>query len=188
MRPPFPDTPRRTIPGGRYNLPSLSAQGKGQIRAGLGLTLGTASAIDDTGESKLGFGFVIGGDYFVSDAISIAPSYSFFFKSMVDIGGQELSIKASSFDVDGKYYFLRNGVNIYGLAGLSFGFAKATAVVDFGFGPQEISVSENQVGFNLGGGLDYYLSDKVYLNGQVKYTISGLEQLAINLGVGFNLN
>jgi len=165
------------------------AQEKGQIRAGVGLTMGTESAISDTGESKLGFGIVIGGDYFVTDAISIAPSYSFFFKSSVDAGGgQEVSIKASSFDVDGKYYFVKSGVNIYGLAGLSFGFAKATATIDFGAGPTEISVSENQIGFNLGAGLDYYLSDKVYLNGQVKYTISGLEQLAINLGVGFNLN
>ena len=166
------------------------AQEKGQIRAGVGITLGTESAIDaDTGEPKLGFGIVIGGDYFVTDVISIAPSYSFFFKSKVDLGGgQEVSIKASSFDIDGKYYFVKSGVNIYGLVGISFAFAKASATIDFGAGPQTVSFTENQVGVNLGAGLDYYLSDKVYLNGQVKYTINGLEQLAINLGVGFNIN
>ena len=169
---------------------NLWAQEKGQIRAGAGITLGTESAIDETsGDTKLGIGIVIGGDYFVSDAISIAPSYSFFFKSKVDLGsGQEISLKASSFDIDGKYYFVKSGVNVYGLVGISFASAKATVVIDFGNGPQEISATENQVGVNLGGGIDYYLSDKVYLNGQVKYTINGLEQLAINLGVGFNIN
>ena len=165
------------------------AQEKGQIRAGAGITLGTESAISDTGEPKLGFGIVIGGDYFVTDAISIAPSYSFFFKSTLDLGGgQEISIKASSFDIDGKYYFVKSGVNVYGLAGISFATAKASVTIDLGNGPQEISAKETQVGVNLGAGLDYYLSDKVYLNGQVKYTINGLEQLAINIGAGFNIN
>ena len=175
---------------GIFGQSTVWAQEKGLIRAGVGITLGTASAIDaDTGESKLGFGIVVGGDYFVSDAISIAPSYSFFFKSSVDLGGgDEVSIKASSFDIDGKYYFVKSGVNIYGLVGISFAFAKASVTFDFGNGPQTISVTENQVGVNLGGGLDFYLSDKVFLNGQVKYTINGLEQLAINAGVGFNLN
>lgn len=166
------------------------AQEQGQIRAGVGLALGTESAIDETTfEPKLGFGITVGGDYFVTDAISIAPSYSFFFKSKVDLGsGQEISIKASSFDVDGKYYFVTNGVNIYGFAGISFAFAKLESIIDLGFGPVPFSISENQVGVNLGAGLDYYLGEKVYLNGQAKYTINGLEQLQINVGVGFNLN
>jgi opacity protein-like surface antigen len=173
-----------------FSYSTVVAQEKGQIRAGLGLTLGTESAIDETtGEPKLGFGIVIGGDYFVTDAISIAPSYSFFFKSKVDLGGgQELSLKASSFDIDGKYYFVKSGVNVYGLAGMSIATAKASVTIDLGNGPQEISAKETQVGVNLGLGLDYYLSEKLYLNGQVKYTINGLEQLAINFGVGFNLN
>ena len=60
-----------------FSYSTVVAQEKGQIRAGLGLTLGTESAIDETtGEPKLGFGIVIGGDYFVTDAISIAPMTS----------------------------------------------------------------------------------------------------------------
>jgi opacity protein-like surface antigen len=173
-----------------FSYSTVMAQEKGKIRVGLGLALGTESAIDDTtGEPKLGFGFTVGGDYFVSDAISIAPSYSFFFKSKVDAGGgQEVSLKASSIDVDGKYYFVKSGVNVYGFAGISFAFVKASVTVDLGNGLQEISASESQVGVNLGAGLDYYLSEKLFLNGQAKYTINGLEQLQINLGVGFNLN
>ena len=165
-----------------------NAQDKGQIRGGVGLALGTQAAISDTGSEKLGFGFTLGGDYFVTDAISIAPSYTFFFKSKVDFGGgNEISIKASSFDVDGQYYFLKNGVNLYGLFGMSIGFAKATSVFDFGFGPTEISANDNQFGVNIGAGVDFYLSDKAFLNGQLKYN-TPLSQLAINLGVGFNIN
>lgn len=163
------------------------AQEKGQIRAGGGLALGSKSALSNTGASALGVGINFGGDYFVTDIISISPSYTFFFKSTYSetISGTtiELSIKTSSFNIDGKYYFLTEAVNVYGLLGLSI----ASAEVTFDFFGTPISASSTDLGINIGGGADYVLSDKMYLNGQLKYN-SPLEQIVINLGVGFILN
>ena len=164
------------------------AQEKGQIRAGAGLALGTKAAIDSsTGEDKMGVGITIGGDFFITDAIAISPSYTFFFKSSFQASGFDFSLKASAFDVDGKYYFLKEGVGVYGLFGLSIGFAAVETTIDLGGGPQTIKVNENEFGINIGAGVDYYINEKVFLNGQLKYN-TPLAQLAINIGAGFNIN
>ena len=165
------------------------AQEKGQIRAGAGLALGTKAATDsDTGESKLGVGITIGGDFFITDAISIAPNFTFFFKSNWLITGLvDVDSKISVLDIDGKYYFLKDAVGVYGLFGISIGFAALEGVIDFGGQPIPIDDSDSSFGVNIGGGADYYLSDKVFLNAQLKYN-TPLEQLAINIGAGFNIN
>ena len=163
------------------------AQEQGQIRAGAGFSMGTKAALDsDTGESKLGFGITIGGDYFITDAIVIAPNFTFFFKSTIQATGFELSQKVSTLDIDGKYYFLNDAVGVYGLFGLSIGFAATEGVIDLGQ-PVPFDESDSAFGINIGGGADYYLSDKVFLNAQLKYN-TPLEQLAINIGAGFNIN
>ncbi len=159
------------------------AQDQGQIRVGASLALGTKSAISDTGSEKMGIGINIGGDYFVIDKLSIAPSYTFFFKSSLEEDGYDISIKVSSFNIDGKYYFLTDGINVYGLFGISFASIKA----ETNFLGTPIEISDSETGINIGGGVDYALTDKLYLNGQLKYN-TPLEQLVINLGVGFNIN
>ncbi|MCF6351817.1 MAG: hypothetical protein L3J06_02295, partial [Cyclobacteriaceae bacterium] len=74
------------------------AQDQGQIRVGASLAMGTKAGINDTGGNKLGMGLNFGGDYFVIDKLSIAPSYTFFFKSTVNIAdsGFEYDLKVSS--------------------------------------------------------------------------------------------
>lgn len=166
------------------------AQQKGQIRAGGSLALGTSSAISDTGAEKLGIGINLGGDYFITDVISIAPSYTFFFKSSYQLLGVDLSLKSSSFNIDGKYYFLTEVVNVYGLAGLSIATVNTETTIDltsFGGGIETVSAKASEAGLNIGGGVDYGLSDKLYLNGQLKYN-TPLSQLVINFGVGYNIN
>ncbi len=166
----------------------VQAQDKGQIRVSAALAMGTKAAISDTGGEKLGMGINIGGDYFVIDKLAISPSYTFFFKSSVGSGTTgEVSLKVSSFNVDAKYYFLTNGVNLYGIGGLSFATAKATvSIPDFGlgFGGLNTTAKDNKVGVNIGAGVDFGLGEKLFLNGQVKYN-TPIEQLVINLGVGF---
>ena len=164
------------------------AQEKGQIRAAAGLALGTKAGTDsDTGESKLGFGITLGGDFFITDVISIAPNFTFFFKSNFQATGVDLDTKASALDIDGKYYFLNDAVGVYGLFGISIGFAAIEGEIDFGGQPIPIDDSDSKFGVNIGAGADYYLSDKVFLNVQLKYN-TPLEQLAINIGAGFNIN
>lgn len=154
---------------------AATAQEQGEIRAGAGLAIGTKAGVDESGE-KMGLGLNFGGEYFVTDVISIAPSYTMFFKSEVDTGFGKVSNQFGSFNLDGRYYFGDDGM-FYGLAGLSFASAKA----EFG-GESETS---SETGLNIGAGVMYPLADNMYLNGQVKYN-TPIEQLVINAGIAFS--
>lgn len=169
---------------------NVQAQEKGQIRAGLGMAFGTKAAIDDTGDSKFGVGINLNGDYFITDAISIAPGFTFFFGSSVNsvVGDLKLSLKA--LNIDGKYYFFKKDVSIYGLFGLAFGFSKVKTTFDLGFiggGVQEIEASETDFGINIGAGVDYFVADKIFLNGLIKYN-TPLSQLVFGVGAGYLFN
>ncbi|WP_424961874.1 outer membrane beta-barrel protein [Ekhidna sp.] len=161
---------------------SANAQEQGEIRVGAGLALGTKAAIDDDGSEKMGIGINIGGEYFVTDVISVAPSYTFFFKSEIEQSGQSVSIQYGSLNIDGRYYF-GDGM-FYGLAGLSFASGKSE--FDFGSFGGSGSETDSEVGLNIGGGVMYPLSDGMFLNGQVKYN-TPIEQLVINAGVAFTI-
>lgn len=150
---------------------TANAQEQGDIRVGAGLALGTKAGIDDDGSEKMGVGINIGGEYFVTDVISIAPSYTMFFKSTVS--GTDFSF--SAFNIDARYYFGESGV--YGLAG----FSSLSAKVEGG----GFSATDSEGGLNIGAGIMYPLSDNLFANGQVKYQTPGEGQLVINAGVAF---
>lgn len=155
---------------------AVTAQ-EGEMRVGGGLALGTKAAVDESG-SKAGIGINVGGEYFVSDVISVAPSFTYFFPSSVTIFGTKLETQASSINLDGRYYFGDSDVQLYGLAGIGIGLASAKVGGE--------SDSDSKVGLNLGVGLNYPLSDGMFLNGQAKYN-TPFEQLVINAGVAFNI-
>lgn len=172
------------------------AQEKGQIRVGASLAMGTKATINDTGNSKLGMGINIGGDYFIIDNLSFSPNYSSFFKSSYypetfappSGFGVKYSLHFSSLNIDGKYYFLTEKINLYGLLGFSFTRKKTRASyinvpnnIDLLPFPDDVN---NNIGINIGAGVDFDLSDKFFLNGQVKYN-TPLEQLVIGVGVGY---
>lgn len=157
---------------------AATAQEQGDIRLGAGLVLGTQTALDDDGSEALGFGINIGGEYLVTDIISVAPSYSYFFES--EIAGGAFSVRYSSLNLDGRYYF-GDGM-FYALAGLSFSSVTSTVEI-LGV---SVEGSDTETGLNIGGGIMYPISDSVFLNGQVKYN-TPIEQLAINVGVAFGI-
>lgn len=155
----------------------IMAQDQGQIRLGGSLALGSKAGINDTG-NKLGVGINFGGDYFIIDNLSAGLSYSYFFKSSYTINTIEISQRISSVNIDGKYYFLNDPINVYGLLGFS--------VLSVTAGINGTTSSSSELGINLGAGVDYPLSDKLSLNGQLKFN-SPFEQLVINLGVFYTL-
>ncbi|MEO1099693.1 MAG: hypothetical protein AAFX57_18355, partial [Bacteroidota bacterium] len=59
----------------------LKAQEAGKINVFGGFVLGTAAGIDDDGSSKTQLGVNLGVEYFITNEISAAPSYSSFFES-----------------------------------------------------------------------------------------------------------
>ncbi|MCF6361735.1 MAG: outer membrane beta-barrel protein [Cyclobacteriaceae bacterium] len=178
------------------------AQEKGKIRVGSALVIGTETGLADDGGSKLGVGLNFGGDYFIMDNLSISPSYSFFFESSYSEIfesspgfspglGAKYSSRFSVFNIDGKYYFSTEHINLYGLLGLTLTREKTGASyinvpnnIDLIPNPDVIN---NNTGLNIGVGVDLGLSDKIYLNSQINYN-TPLEQLVINFGVGFVFN
>lgn len=149
---------------------AATAQEQGDIRVGAGLALGTKAGVDADGE-KMGLGINLNGEYLITDVISIAPSYTMFFKNSV--GGADFSLSALNIDV--RYYFGESG--LYGLAGFSSLKAKAEGG---GF-----TVTDTEGGLNIGAGVMLPLSDNLFANGQIKYTTPGDGQLVINAGVAF---
>lgn len=171
------------------------AQVAGKIRAFGGLALGSEAGIDDDGSSNAQLGFTLGGEYFVTDDISIAPNYTSFFKSEVS---SESSVKYSAINLDGRYYIKSNAVDFYGLLGIAFvrgkvelppmlisGGGGGTTVTTFTDGG---SFTDTETGLNIGGGVVLPLTDRLGFNGQVKYQTPGNGQLVLNAGVIFDIN
>ncbi|MEQ9465855.1 MAG: outer membrane beta-barrel protein [Ekhidna sp.] len=152
---------------------AATAQEQGEIRVGAGLVYGTKATVDLTdGDEKGALGINIGGEYLITDVISAAPSYTFFFKE--EEGGA--SVKTSSFNLDARYYF--SDGKFYALAGLGFGSAK--------FSGGGFSISDNETGINLGGGAMIPAGDALYINGQLKYN-TAFEQFVIQAGLSYRI-
>lgn len=161
------------------------AQEKGKIRLGAGVVYGTEASLGDDSDNKGGIGFNLGGEYFITDKISAAPSFTYFMKSETDFLGGKLSGQPSSLNLDGRFYTGDGDVVFYGLVGLSMGFAK-TEIKDSEV-VENSSDSDNKAGINVGVGLVYPINERIGLNGQVKYN-SPYEQLEIQAGITFTLN
>ncbi|MEO9967779.1 MAG: outer membrane beta-barrel protein [Reichenbachiella sp.] len=164
---------------GIFAFSSVQAQEQGDMRASIGLALGSIAGIDtNNGEFKMGLGITPGFEYVFVDAMSANASYDFYFKTEEN-GGE---YKYSSFNIDYRYYFMTDDLQVYGLAGL--GFVK----VDLG-----AAGSASDTGLNLGLGAIYPIADAVGIHAQLKYNtkkaqdFSGDEKanLAINIGATF---
>ena len=78
----------------------------------------------------------------------------------------------------------------YPLGGLGYVNTKATYTSYEGIDKYgkpitaEVSTSDGRLGVNLGGGVDFALTDDLYLNGEVKYQIvSGYNQAVMSAGI-----
>jgi len=129
-----------------------------------------------TGDSYTNIG--IGADfrYQFLDKVRGSAELTYFFPkdyvSMVD------------FSVNAHYLFPITGqITVYPLAGL--GILQST--VDYGdvFGVSASS-SHSDVAFNIGGGADYYFTDKLIFNAELKYKISDTwDRALLSLGVKY---
>ncbi|MEM8569094.1 MAG: outer membrane beta-barrel protein [Bacteroidota bacterium] len=163
---------------------AVNAQEQGLVRLNTGLAFGSEAGFDASG-----FGINVGGEYFFTDVISAAPSYTYFFEDSEDILGFENSVRLSSINLDGRYYFLTDDIQVYGLFGIAFlSINGELQFVDLFGAVETVEFDDNETGVNFGGGIVYPLSDKVGLNGQLKYQTPGDGQLVINAGVAINLN
>lgn len=173
------------------------AQEQGEIRLGASIALGTKAGLDEGG-AKIGPGINVGGEYFITDEISGSLNYTYFFKSSYDAtyfgSTVESTSRRSSFNIDGKYYFMSDNVQVYGLAGLAFMNVKSTSTseqMNWNTGQTETTTLEykdGETGVNIGGGVVVPLTDVMGFNGQLKYQTPGDGQLVVNAGIVYSLN
>lgn len=104
-------------------------------------------------------------------------------------------------NVNGHYLFpINDKVTLYPLVGLNFTHWKQDeGGVDYddndyekysddGDSDDSWSLSDSSIGLNLGGGVQYTLTDKVRIGAELKYqTISGFNTIVIGVGVTFKL-
>lgn len=116
------------------------------------------------------------GVYLIDDTWEGAASFTYLFESNYT--------NWSMLDFDGHYVLSADDTKVfYGLGGLNFTFWKVKLDSEFGdfFGDSNITGSE--VGFNVGAGGRYKLSDNIHLVGEMKYTIGGFNFFTIGAGV-----
>ncbi len=148
---------------------SATAQDKGDMAAGVNLNLGA-------GDGLTNFGIGLEYQWNVIDNLRLEPSFTYFIKkdyiSMWDISANV------------HYQFqLAERFDLYPLAGLSVMGVKAS--YDTGF-YGKVSASDTDFGVNLGVGCDYDLSERLALNLEAKYRISGnWGRFIIGIGVGY---
>ncbi len=138
-----------------------------QISNRVGPMLSLASGdIDETG-----IGIV--AEFGVAQKISIAPQFILYFPGN-DISFFELNL-------NGNYYFFNQDVfELYGLGGLNF--------ARVGYDGPGNSYSNSELGINLGIGTNFQLGKKFVPFAEFRFTLGDYDQLALGLGVKFNLN
>ncbi|MEO9804841.1 MAG: outer membrane beta-barrel protein [Reichenbachiella sp.] len=134
------------------------AQNQGDIRVNAGL-INLFSPYG--GDYRIGFG--VGGEYLITDVISVAASHYLTNKD---------SNKLNVFSVDGRYYLMTGTTQVYGIAGISF----------IG-GRRGLS----ETGLAVGAGAIFVMSDHIGINTELKYQFNKLFEdtlgLQANIGV-----
>lgn len=154
---------------------TVQAQNKGDMAAGVHFAFGTGD-----GFTNMGMGAKF--QYNVIDKLRLEPSFTYFLKK------DNLSMWDISANVHYQFV-LSDVVNLYPLAGLSvMGVKVSVPSVDLGeYGSYEGgSASDTEFGFNIGGGADFKVSDKITVNAELKYKIGGnWNRFIIGAGVAY---
>ncbi len=133
------------------------------------------------GEGNLGVGAKY--QYSFTDRIRVDGSFTYFLPKTEGSGITKSTVSFFEISANGHYLFpVHEGINVYALAGL--GYVNVTAKADMGeLG--DYSAGSSDFGANLGGGVDYFLSEKMILNAEAKYMTCAGGMFVVSAGVGF---
>ncbi len=123
---------------------------------------------------NLGIG--VNAEFPIAGKLTIAPSFIFYLPK------DEAGVKINWFEVNGNvnYYFVdQDGLGVYGLGGLNYSSVKVSA--------GGYSISDGQVGLNLGAGANFDIGSSVLPFAELKYVIMNGGQLVLAAGVKFSL-
>ncbi len=130
-----------------------------------------------TDVSNLGIG--VRARYDINEQFRLDGNFNYYFKKN----------NVEFWDINANLHYLFNitdRFDVYPLGGLGVVSAKSSYEYK---NPvtnrwETISNSDTKLGFNLGGGVDFALTDDLYLNGEVKYQIvSGYNQAVMSAGI-----
>jgi outer membrane protein X len=161
----------------------VGAQEKGDMAAGGNLVVGMGNELTN-------FGIGAKFQYNVMKPLRLEGSFTYFLPKTWGVAGLAES-KLSMWDLSVNAHWLfpvADKIAVYPLAGLGILGSKSSVEVEVGGleGFDIPSTSTSEVGFNLGGGIDYGLTDKLILNAELKYKIGGnWSRLLISAGVAY---
>ncbi|MDE1208276.1 outer membrane beta-barrel protein [Tenacibaculum larymnensis] len=140
-----------------------------QTKVGAGVVYGS--------ESDLGLG--VKASFDISEKLKVSPSMSYFFTESIP----ELSTTMMSFDADAHYFFkLKEKFSVYPLIGINLFYTSVSSSLNSAY-----SVSSTDFGINLGGGLNYTISNKVTGFSEIKAMLNNGNQIVFSAGVMYSL-
>lgn len=142
-----------------------------QISAGGGISYGTE-------QKTIGFNFR--GQYNVWENVDIVGGLTFYLphkeKQTVFFATIDSKTTMWSFDIDGHYNFeLMDNLKVYPIAGLNISGVSVEVNGN--------KVSDTEVGFNIGAGATYEITDKLAGFFEIKYTLGNYDQAVVGIGV-----
>ncbi len=149
-----------------------------------GLFLGLTLAVNAQTKAGIHFGYgseidkmAVGAnaEFGITDKISVAPDFTYYFME------NTAYVKTSLWELNANahYYFLeQDKFKVFGLGGLNY----TRATITF---KNSDSVSNGDVGLNLGGGATYDLTDKIQAFSTLKFTVGSTDQLALFIGARY---
>ncbi|MDR0429976.1 MAG: porin family protein [Tannerellaceae bacterium] len=154
---------------------AAQAQKKGDMAAGGNLVLGS-------GDSFTNYGIGAKFQYNVLDPLRLEGAFTYFLKKDL-VSMWDLSVNAHwLFPVADK-------IVVYPLAGLGV-LGSSVSVPSFDLGEWGSygggSASDSEFGFNLGGGIDLKLTEKLILNAELKYKLGNTwDRLLVSAGLAY---
>jgi outer membrane immunogenic protein len=126
----------------------------------------------ETGDiDEIGIGAL--GEFRVAQKFSLSPQLILYFP------GDDLHVL--EFNFNGNYYFYSHEVfSFYGLGGLNF------TRVSYN-GPGDNDYDNNEIGLNLGGGINFEIGERFAPFSELRFTIGDYDQFVISAGLKFNL-
>jgi opacity protein-like surface antigen len=149
------------------------------------------------GSKQKSIGIGVKANYDFMENIVLAPGLTYFFSNTkTDSTGnfENESPSQICLDLDGNYYFMKEGdLSIFGLVGLNIAYASQLTTQTYFdyesyFDYEYYSDKKFLIGINLGGGVQYPLSDKIKGFAELKYTLGSISQLTLSAGVLLKVN
>jgi opacity protein-like surface antigen len=123
--------------------------------------------------------------------LRLEGSFTYFFPkgASASDGFASADVKWNMWDISVNAHWLfpiANKITVYPLAGLGILGVSGGAEADLGeWGSYSTSASTANFGLNVGGGIDFGLTEKLFLNAEVKYKICDWGRFLLSAGLAY---